>query len=283
MPPARVPTRKVRRRNRLRSTAGVAVKLRVQGERQQQHDCRDEDRCDHRRAQDRAAQILDAELQQAEPDPHHQEAEEIEWSGPLVPDLFDEAQREHAAQQAERDVDVEDPAPRGIGGEKPAHQRPHHRTDQRRKAHIEHRRHELAARKAAQQDEAADRRHHRAAQALQTARNHQLGQVLHQAAQGGAGREHQQRQHEDPARAEAIGKPAAHRNEHGQRQDVSRDGEVHPQHGGVEIRRHPRDRRRDDGGIEMLHQECGRDGQRDQQPQARIALGWKRRLGRGLL
>jgi hypothetical protein len=84
-------------------------------------------------------------------------------------------------------------------------------------------------------------------------------------------------------RAEAVRKPAAHRDEHGQRQDVGRDGEVHAKDRGVEVHRHPRNRRRDDGGIEVLHQERGRDGQRDEQPQSRIAFGWKRTLGLGLL
>ena len=51
---------------------------------------------------------------------------------PLLADVGDEQRDEHEAEDADRDVDPEDPAPVEIGGDEAADRRPEHRADQGR-------------------------------------------------------------------------------------------------------------------------------------------------------
>ena len=64
---------------------------------------------------------------------------------------------------------------------------------------------------------------------------------------------------EDAARAEAIGDPAADRNADGQAQDVAGDDGLQAQRRDAQARRHRRDGGVDDGRVELLHEQRGRD------------------------
>ena len=145
--------------------------------------------------------------------------------------------------------------------------------DERRHAHIDHRREELVSGKAAQQDQPAHGRHHRPAEPLQAAREDEHREAVRHAAEDGAGGEDDQRQHEDPARAEAIGEPSADGNEDRQGQHIGGHCQIHPQRRGAQAARHIRNGCRDDGRIQLFHQEGDGHDRRYDQPETGIALG----------
>jgi len=85
--------------------------------------------------------------------------------------------------------------------------------DQGRYADVGHRAHQLGFGHGAQQHEAADRHHHRAAHALHDSREDQHPQGLGKAAGDRAQGEDDDRAGEDAAGTKAVGGPAADRNE----------------------------------------------------------------------
>ena len=89
----------------------------------------------------------------------------------------DEQGHQDQAQDRDRHVDPEDPAPVEIGGDEAAEQRPDHRPDQGRHGQPGHGPHQLGLGHRAQQDQAPDRDHHGAAQPLEHARRHHLPQA----------------------------------------------------------------------------------------------------------
>ena len=118
----------------------------------------------------------------------------------------------------------------------------------------------------------ADRRHHRAAEALQGPGGDQHRQARRQAAQDRADGEDEERQREDASRTEAVGEPAADRNEHRERQNIGGDREVHAQRRGRKASGDIRNCRDDDRRIELLHQECNGDHGGDDVAQAGVAV-----------
>ena len=66
------------------------------------------------------------------------------------------------------------------------------------------------------------------------------------------------------ARAEAVGGPAAGRNEHRERQEIRGDGELQRQRAGADIGGDRRQRRRNHRRIHVLHEQGGGDDERDQ-------------------
>ena len=105
---------------------------------------------------------------------------EVERAAAGLLEVADEQIDQNDPQDADRDVDKKDPAPRGVGDDKAAERRPHHRADQRRDADIGHRPHQVGFRHRPQQHEAADRHHHRPAHALHDARDDEAGSELAQ-------------------------------------------------------------------------------------------------------
>ena len=78
-----------------------------------------------------------------------------------------EAQHEIYAEEADRDVEEEDPAPRRVGGDESAERRSDHRCDQRRPDDQADRVDDVVLGRFAQDDETPDRRHERRGGALQ--------------------------------------------------------------------------------------------------------------------
>ena len=128
--------------------------------------------------------------------------------------------------RADRHVDEENPAPRIVRHDEAADRRPDHRTQHRGHGQIRHRGDQLGFGDGLQNDQAADRDHHGAAEALQNTRGDQLRQRLRQSAEHRASREDDDRGAEDRARAESIRHPSADRNEDGEAQQVGGDREV---------------------------------------------------------
>ena len=112
---------------------------------------------------------------------------------------------------ADRHVDEKNPMPGRIGGDEAAERRAADRADQRRHGDERHGIEQELLVDAAHHDEAADRRHHRAAHALDDAREHELFERVRRGAADRAEHEHADGDAEHVARAEAVGGPAARR------------------------------------------------------------------------
>ena len=185
------------------------------------------------------------------------------WRRPFGLEVGNVAGRHRHADQADRHVDDEDPMPRCIRGDEAAERRTADRPDQRRYGHQRHGVDQKPLVDAAHQDEAADRRHHRAAGALNNARHHELIERARQRAADRAEHEHDDGDAEDIARAEAVGDPAARRNENGEREQIRRDGKFQRQRIGAERLRDGRQRGRDHRRVHVFHEQRDRDDQRD--------------------
>ena len=122
---------------------------------------------------------------------------------------------------------------------------------------------ELVLGRVAQHDEAADRHHHGAAEALHNAHQGELCERVRQAAEQRGEREDPDRRGKDGARAKAVGDPAADGDEDGQREQVRRHADVQTDGADVEAARHLREGRGDDGAVEVLHEEGARDQRGD--------------------
>ena len=126
---------------------------------------------------DVATDGLEAEHQPDQADGGQSKAGRIEARRARLRQIGNEPGHQDQAQNRDRHVDPEDPAPVEIGGDEAAEQGPDHGSDQGRHGEPGHRPHHLGLGDRAQQDQAPDRHHHRPAQALQDARRHQLPQA----------------------------------------------------------------------------------------------------------
>ena len=124
----------------------------------------------------------------------------------------------------------------------------------------------------ARQGHAADRHHHGAAGALQDAASHQHVDVGREAAQHRAQGEDADRRGEDAPRAEAVGHPAADRDEDGKAQRIARQHRLHAERHHVHRPGDGRHRGVEDGRIERLHEE--RHGDQPRQP-ALDGIAWR--------
>jgi hypothetical protein len=248
---------------------------RITGKTAEQRHGQQEQAHDRRHRERRTSDILHADLQQRDTTAEQQEAGKIEGDRAISRHILHEAHRQHDADQPERQVHVEDPAPGRIGRQQATEQRPDDRTQDGRHRHIGHRGHELAAREASQQNEPADRRHHGAADALQHTCRYQHRECAGNATERRADGEDRQRQDEDTACAEAVGEPTAQRYENSEGQHISGHCQIHSHRRGRQAVRHGRDRRGYDRRIELFHQERNGDDQRDENAQPRITLNCK--------
>ncbi len=131
----------------------------------------------------------------------------------------DHQQRE----QAERQVDIEDPAPGGVLHQKTADQRADHRRQAENAAEQP-----LIAAAVGGRDDVGDRRHadhHQAAAAepLQAAHQHQLGHILRQPAERGADEKQPNRHLQHDFAAEQIAKFTVQRHRDGGAEDIGGD------------------------------------------------------------
>ena len=118
-----------------------------------------------------AAERREPEHRQREAESQQEETAEVERGQVILADVGDIADHEIDAEQADRHVDEEDAAPVEHLRDQAAERRSHHRTEQRRKRQVVERRHELALRHRFQQHETTNWHHHRAADALNEARD----------------------------------------------------------------------------------------------------------------
>ena len=189
-------------------------------------------------------------------------------------DIGHDAQRERDAQQADGQVDEEDPAPGGICRDEAADQRADGGADQSGNGDIAHGLDELGLGDRAQQHQPAHRRHHGAAHALKHPRGDHLRQVLGQAAQHRADREEGDGGDEDIPPAEAVGQPAAGGDEDRQAEEIGGHGHAHGERALAQAAGHGGQGRRDHGGIEILHEQReGHDQRQDDRCPLRLVTG----------
>ena len=129
-------------------------------------------------------------------------------------------------------------------------------------AQVIHRADELRAAHRAEDDDAPDRHHHRAADALHEAREREGRKRIGGRAEQRANDEDADRGAKDGARAEAVGDPAADRDEDAEAEHVARDGDL--QRDGVSSERagHRGNGRHDDIRIHAFHEHRARDDER---------------------
>src|SRR6266852_8927819 len=150
-----------------------------------------------------------------------------------------------------------------IGDDEAADRRTEHRPQQRRHGEVGHRAHHVGLGDVAQQDEASDRHHHGAADPLQDACAGELGNAAAQPAQDRAEHEDGDGGAKDGARAEAVGHPAARRNEDGDAEEIGGDRQAEMDRADGEGFGDLRQRRGDHRAVEILHEKRAGDGQRD--------------------
>ena len=200
-----------------------------------------------------------ARYEAQEADARQDESLEIEAGHGLLAQILDEPERQQHAENADRHVDPEDPAPMKIGGDEAAERRTRDRADQRRHGEIGHRADEIALRDGAQQHQPSDRHHHRSAQPLEHARGDEGRKRRRGAAQDRAEGEDDDRAAEHRARAEAVRDPAGGGNEHRERQHVGGERELEDDRILMQVERDRRQRGRNDGPVHVLHEQGGRD------------------------
>jgi hypothetical protein len=211
----------------------------------------------------RALQALCALEEQPDAEAAEDDTDDVERTPIDGANLGHQAERRHQRHPAEWNVDQEDPAPRGVGDEQPADGGGDHRRQQGRPGEVGDRPDELGLRRLAQHDEPPDRDHQRPASALQHPGDHELRKVGAHRTQHGGEREDDDRAGEHRACAEPVRDPATHRDQDRERDQVGRDGDAQPDRRLVQRDRHPRQRGRDHGAVEVLHEERARDEQRE--------------------
>ena len=211
--------------------------------------------------------LVQHDLQRRKPDRQQSEPDEVNGRLQVAFDVrrvLDEPFRQRHRQQADRQVDVENPAPGIIVGDPAAERRADDGRYDDRQRKCRHCHAAFGGRKTFQQDRLGNRHHRAAAGALQDARQNQHRQVQRHPAQHGRKREHRDAGDEHPFASELISQPAGHRQDDGVGHEIT--GE-HPRR---LIRRRGQAagdvRQRDvgDGGVEHLHERRQHHARRDQ-------------------
>ena len=121
----------------------------------------------------------------------------------------------------------------------------------------------VSLRRDAHDDQSPHRNHESAADALQHAEGDELVERPRDAAEERGEGEDEDRGGKDVPRAEAVRHPAAGRDEDGKRQQIGADAGVEINRRDAEIGSHMRNGGRDDGGVQIFHEERARHEQRD--------------------
>ena len=238
---------------------GVARVPHVERERHQRRD--GETNLDGGRQQP-DAEALAGDDQGADANRREHEARGVERPRVLGRQVRREGEHRRDAGDADGQVHVEDPAPLGERQDEPRDRRADERTNERWHREPRHRGHEPITRRGPHDDSAANGGHHRAAHALHDARRDELPERLRHAAQRRAKEKHHHREDEDTPCAKAVRRPAARWREHGQRQEVAGERELQMHRIALKRARERRQRRRQGGGVDELHERRGGDGQR---------------------
>src|SRR5208283_2547144 len=106
------------------------------------------------------------EQETGKPKPAEKEAPHVERPSGFARDILNEDGRENQADDADRYIDPENPAPVKIGGDKAAEEGPHDRPKKGGDRQIGQSVHEFGAFDGTQEQQPSDRNHHRAAETL---------------------------------------------------------------------------------------------------------------------
>ncbi len=259
MKPTALVTSKIRLRNSSSGRIGSAARRSTKGKSDEKHDAAR----DHRDALRRAPRIRRPAEAREQHDPRqrpgeHGRAEVVDPVRDPLRAAVEDGADDNERGDADRQVDVEDPAPRKALGEEAADQRPDDGRDREHAAEVA-----LIAAALARRDDVADdgdRGHDQPAGAepLQRPERDQLGHAPADPAQRGAGEEEHDRELEDDLPAVQVAELPVQRPDHRRGEQVRRD---HP--GQVldpaEVADDRRQRRRDDRLVER------RDEQHEQQ------------------
>ncbi len=205
-------------------------------------------------------QVQLAESFQGDGDQHHgaaeeQEADAVETARHRAAQVRHQLHRHQAAEQADRQVDQEDPVPGGVLHQPAAQRRSRQRAEQAGNGDEAEHPHQVLARVDAQDHQPSHRHHQRAADALYDARPDQQFEARRQRAKQRAEAEQQYRAEEHPARAETVGDPPRGRYQQGHREQVGDHHRLHAQRVFVQRTGHARQRGVEDGAVEGLHEE----------------------------
>ena len=195
------------------------------------------------------------ELQTAEAGDHQSEAPPVDPPGfSQIRRVEQERAGHEEAEHADRQVDVEDPAPRPLVGQVAADGGPEDRAEDEADAPHRHGEPALMEREDLPEDRLRERNDRAAAETLEDARDDQRGEVGRRTGQERADHEQRGADEEEPLAAEQADQPAGGRNDHGVGGEVRRD---HPRHL-VQSRRQRALQVRQDhvghAGVEDLHE-----------------------------
>ena len=183
---------------------------------------------------------------------------------------------------ADRQVDQEDPVPRGVVDQGTAEDRAEDRAQQHRDAEHGHHATDALGAGRAGQDRHAERHEHAAAEALQDAEGDQHLQRAGGRAEHRADGEEQHGEEVEPLGAEAVGRPAGERDDARQGQRVAGHGPGDRGRGGVELLLEGLERDGDDGDVEDRHDGAEDDDAGDHQHALVEAVVGRRWDGAGL-
>ena len=184
----------------------------------------------------------------------------------------DIAKHHDDADDPERNVQKEYPSPGCIGCDEPAERRPENRRQQSGPSRDRRYPQEIAFLGAAQHNQPANGRHQSRRRALNHARRDEAVEIRSDATGDRSQREDADGAAEDRSRSEAVGQPAARRNEDRKRQHIGGDADTELDCTDAKRLRHARQRGRDHGTVERLHEEGSRDNQRDQRRPERMRI-----------
>ena len=190
------------------------------------------------------------------------EAGKVKGTSLRFADIGNNSQRQRDGDQSQRNINKENPVPAGIAGNKATQRWTDDRRNQRRPCQCGNGFDELIFWRGTQYRQAADGHHQRATNTLKDSHGDKGVHVAGKAAKNGGKRKNGQRQREDLTRAEAIGNPAAGRDQYRQRNQVGADTDIEVNRRNAKIFCHVRQRGSDYRPVKKLHEKCAGDQQR---------------------
>ena len=179
-----------------------------------------------------------------------------------------DARGERQRDDADRQVDEEDPAPGDVVDEPAAEDRAQDRAEQHRDADDAHHAADALRAGGAGEDRHAERHQHAAAEALQHAEGDQRLRRPGEARERRADEEEGDREHVEPLGAEAVGGPAGERDHGRQRERVAGRRPTGSSSAGVEVSRERVDGDVDDRHVEDRHDRAEHDDGGDEEQRA---------------
>ncbi len=149
-----------------------------------------------------------------------QQAAQVEPAGRSMELLAEPQRREHQCDRADRQVDIEDPAPRGVVDEHATEHRPDRRGDHGDAEDAHGGRRPLGQRERSKQHRAADRGDQPGAEPLEDPEHDEQRQARCRAAEARCDHEHRQGHDEHSLGPEPIAEPAGRRNDGGEGEQV---------------------------------------------------------------